>query len=621
MEPPIPHPIYESLESGKRIIITTIQKFPHVVKEIDDMGDKRFAIIIDEAHSSQGGTAADRMNQVLGKIEENEEGEIDAQDLIIRSMETRKMNGNSSYFAFTATPKNATLERFGPNKKTEASKPFHLYSMKQAIEEGFILDVLANYTTYKSYYQLQKSVADNPDFNTKKAQQKLKAFVERDERTIKAKADIMLTHFMQQVFDKKALKGKAKAMVVTQSIESAIRYFQALNELIIEIDNPFKIIVAFSGTKEINGIEYTESSMNGFPDSETKDQFDSDPYKILIVANKYLTGFDQPKLTTMYVDKKLQGVLCVQALSRLNRSANKYGKKTENLFVLDFFNESSEIKASFDPFYTATSLSGATDVNVLHDLKDVLDDSGIYEWDDVETFNTKFFSGANADDLSPVIDIAADRFNMLLELKEEEKADLKIKAKHFVKVYGQIAAIIAFENMQWEKLFWFLKFLIPKMIVKQKQDELLDELLESVDLSTYGIERIRLNESLILDKELGELDPANANPRGAHADDEESAMEQIIKDFNERWFSNWDATPEDKRQVYYTFTDKIAQHPDYESKYLNNADAHTRELAYNKIFDEVSLSMRKVQIEFAKQLMNDQFKQDFKTSTQRFLKR
>ncbi len=606
-----------SLESGKRIIITTIQKFPHVVKEIDDMGAKRFAVIIDEAHSSQGGTAADKMNQVLGKIDENEEGEIDAQDLMVRSMQTRKMNGNASYFAFTATPKNATLERFGTKQEDGSYVPFHLYSMKQAIEEGFILDVLANYTTFKSYYQLQKSVADNPDFNTKKAQQKLKAFVERDERTIKAKADIMLTHFMEQVFDKKALKGKAKAMVITQSIESAIRYYQALKELLLDRGNPFKIIVAFSGTKEINGIEYTESTLNGFPETDTKDQFDSDPYKILVVANKYLTGFDQPKLTTMYVDKKLQGVLCVQALSRLNRSANKYGKKTENLFVLDFFNESSDIKASFDPFYTATSLSGATDVNVLHDLKEVLDDSGMYEWYEVEHFNTKFFLGVNASDLSPLIDVAANRFNNDLDLNDDQKADLKIKSKHFIKVYGQVAAIISFENMDWEKLFWFLKFLVPKMMVKQKEDELLDELLESVDLSTYGIERIRLNESIELDKDLGELDPANANPRGAHADDEKSALEQIIKDFNERWFSNWNATPEEKRQVYFTFTEKIAQHPDFEAKYMNNKDAHTRQLAYNKIFEEVSLSMRKVQMEFTKQLMDEQFKQDFKISTQR----
>ncbi|MFB5946725.1 type I restriction endonuclease subunit R [Albibacterium profundi] len=610
-----------ALESGKRIIITTIQKFPHILDDIEEMGDKRFAIIIDEAHSSQGGSAADKMNQVLGNLESNEEGEIDAQELIVRAMQARKMRDNASYFAFTATPKNSTLERFGTKQEDGSFKPFHLYSMKQAIEEGFILDVLANYTTYRSYYQLQKSIEDNPEFNTKKAQRKLKAFVERDKRTIQAKAEIMLDHFRQNVFQKKLLKGKAKGMVITQNIEAAIRYYQQLNHLLNDKGNPFKIIIAFSGTKLVDGVEYTEAIMNGFPDGDTKDEFDKDEYKLLVVANKYLTGFDQPKLTTMYIDKKLQGVLCVQALSRLNRSAPRLGKKTENLFVLDFFNDSSDIKDSFDPFYTATSLSEATDVNVLHDLKDVLDESEIYEWSEVEEFNTKFFSGVIADELSPIIDTAADRFNHSLDLNEELKADLKIKAKHFVKVYGQMAAIISFENMNWEKLFWFLKFLIPKMIVKKKEDDLLDELLESVDLSTYGIERVHLNQRLTLDQDESTLDPANANPRGAHDEGDKAELEDIIRDFNDRWFASWEATPEDKRQVFFTFTEKITQHPDYQEKFLHNSDPFTKELAYNKIVEDVAKDMRKVQLEFAKQWLDQNFKEDFKNSTQRYLGR
>lgn len=609
------------LESGKRIIITTIQKFPFILDGIEELGHKRFAVIIDEAHSSQGGTAADKMNQVLGNMETNEEGEVDAQDLIVRAMQARKMRKNASYFAFTATPKNSTLERFGTLQPDGSFRPFHLYSMKQAIEEGFILDVLANYTTYKSYYQLQKSVEDNPLFDTKKAQKKLKAFVERDPRTIKAKANIILSHFLGQVVNKKLLKGKAKGMVVTQNIEAAIRYYQALGELLKAKNNPFEIIVAFSGKKTVGGIEYTEAGMNGFPDAETKDRFNEDAYRLLVVANKYLTGFDQSKLTTMYVDKKLQGVLCVQALSRLNRSANPYGKKTESLFVLDFFNDSADIKKSFDPFYTATSLSSATDVNVLHDLKDALDDSGIYEWDEVEAFNVKFFTGVNAEELSPLIDEAANRFNDVLGLDDELKADLKIKAKQFVKVYGQVAAIISFENVAWEKLFWFLKFLIPKLKVKTKDAELLDELLDSVDLSTYGIERVHLNESIVLDEDESTVDPNSANPRGAHAEDEKSELDKIIKDFNERWFASWDATPDEQREVFFTFTEKITQHPDYTDKYLKNKDPYTRELAYNRIMEDVAKSMRKVQIEFAKQWLDQNFKQEFGAMAQRYLGR
>lgn len=608
-----------ALESGKRIIITTIQKFPFVIDSVDEMGDKHFAVIIDEAHSSQGGTAADKMNQVLGKLEPNEEGEVDGQELILRAMKARKMRSNASYFAFTATPKNSTLERFGVKQHDGSFKPFHLYSMKQAIEEGFILDVLSNYTTYRSYYQLQKSIEDNPEFNTKKAQRKLKAFVERDERTIEAKARIMLDHFVQQIHDRKLLKGKAKAMVITQSIESAIRYYKEIKKILAEKDNPFKAIVAFSGTKMINGVEHTEAGMNGFPDTETKDKFDTDEYKLLIVANKYLTGFDQPKLTAMYVDKKLEGVLCVQALSRLNRANPKLGKKTEDLFVLDFFNESDDIKKSFDPYYTSTTLSKATDVNVLHELKEELDDSGVYEWYEVEDFNTRFFKGEPAESLSPIIDVAAQRFNSDLELSDDEKADLKIKAKQFVKVYGQVAAIIPFEKIEWEKLFWFAKFLIPKMIVKRKEDEILDELLESVDLATYGIERVKLNEKIELVADESSLAATSNLPRGAHADDDKAKLEEIIRDFNERWFANWDATPEDKRQLFFTFTDKVLAHPDYETKYLNNPDEHTKQLAYKKIFDEVALSMRKFQIEFAKQMTDEHFKQDMLNSTQRFL--
>lgn len=537
----------DSLEQGKKIIITTIQKFPFIVDGIADLSDKRFAVIIDEAHSSQSGSAAGKMNQAMG-MGQNEEDEEDAQDKILRAMQARKMKGNASYLAFTATPKNATLERFGTKQEDGTFKPFHLYSMKQAIEEGFILDVLANYTTYKSYYEIEKSIQDNPLFDTKKAQKKLRAYVERDKRTIATKAEIIMEHFISKVYNTKKLKGKAKGMVVTQNIESAIRYYLSIKRILAEKGNPFKIAVAFSGKKTVDGIEYTESGLNGFAEKDTRDHFDSDDYRMLVVANKYLTGFDQPKLCTMYVDKKLQGVLAVQALSRLNRAADKLGKKTEDLFVLDFFNQVDEIKASFDPFYTSTSLSGATDINILHELKGTLDDVGVYEWEEVEDFVTKYFNGIDAQQLSPIIDLAANRFNAELELEDEEKADFKIKAKHFVKIYGQMASIMPYEVLVWEKLFWFLKFLIPKLIVRTKEDELIDELLESVDLSTYGLERTKLNHSIGLDDSATELDPQNPNPRGAHGGDEEKdPLDEIIKSFNERWFQGWDATPEDQR--------------------------------------------------------------------------
>ncbi|WP_016990238.1 type I restriction endonuclease subunit R [Flavobacterium sp. ACAM 123] len=594
----------ESLESGKRIIITTIQKFPFIVDGIADLSDKRFAVIIDEAHSSQSGSAADNMNRAMGS--NNVEEEEDAQDKILEIMRSRKMSTNASYLAFTATPKSNTLEKFGELQEDGKYKPFHLYSMKQAIEEGFILDVLANYTTYKSYYEIEKSIEDNPLFDTNKAQKKLRAFVEQHKQTIAIKADIIIDHFSSKIVSTKKLKGKAKAMVVTQSIESAIRYYLAIQSILKEKKQPFKVVVAFSGKKTVDGIEYSEDSLNGFAEKDTRDNFDSDDYKILVVANKYLTGFDQPKLTAMYVDKKLQGVLAVQALSRLNRAANKLGKKTEDLFVLDFFNSTEEIQDAFDPFYTATSLNKATDINVLHEIKATLDDVGVYEWAEVEDFVDKYFKKVDAQLLSPIIDLAADRFNSQLELEDSDKADFKIKAKQFVKIYGQMASILPYEVVNWEKIFWFLKFLIPKLIIIDPTSDALDELLNSVDLSTYGLERVKLNAGIGLDDAETELDPQNPNPRGAHGTGtDEDPLDLIINSFNEKWYQGWDATPEDQRVKFVSLAKNMQTHPDFKNKYADNADSQNREIAFVKIFNDVIANHRKTELDLYKKLTQD----------------
>lgn len=527
----------------------------------------------------------------------------DTQDKILAYMAARKMRGNASYFAFTATPKSNTLEKFGVKQTDGKFKPFHLYSMKQAIEEGFILDVLANYTTYRSYYEIEKSVEDNPLFDTKKAQKKLRSYVESHKQTIKTKAEIMLEHFIGKVVNPKKLKGKAKGMIVTQNIPAAIHYFQAVQEILAHHGNPFKALIAFSGSKFVDGIEYTEAGLNGFAESETRDKFASDEYRLLIVANKYLTGFDQPKLCTMYVDKKLQGVLAVQALSRLNRAADKLGKKTEDLFVLDFFNSTEDIKESFDPFYTSTSLNHATDVNVLHELKTTLDESGIYEWQEVTNFTTKYFNNDRADELSSTIDIAANRFCQELDFTESDKADYKIKAKQFVKIYGQMAAIIAYERLEWEQLFWFLKFLIPKLIITDSNQDLLDELLESIDLSTYGLERVKLNSAITLDASESELDPQNPNPRGTHGGEKEhDPLDEIISNFNQKWFQGWDATPAEQRIKFINLAESMRAHPDYKPKYEENADPQTRDLAFNKIFDDVMAQHRRKELELYRML-------------------
>lgn len=610
------------LESGKKIIITTIQKFPFIVEGIADLSDKNFAVIIDEAHSSQSGRAADNMNRAIGAPSKVDDPDaFDWQEAILETMRTRRMRGNASYIAFTATPKNTTLERFGTLQPDGKRKPFHLYSMKQAIEEGFILDVLKNYTTYRSYYKIEKSIEENPLFHSARAQKRLRAFVERNPETIQTKAEIMLDHFLNQVVRKKKLKGKAKGIIATQNIECAIEYYFAVTRLLMSLGNPFKVLVAFSGKKRIHGIDYTEESLNGFPDKHTGDKFDEDEYRLLIVANKFLTGFDQPKLSVMYVDKKLRDVLAVQALSRLNRSARRLDKREEDLFILDFFNTVEDIKTSFDPFYTTTALTGPTDVSVLDILRDELNNAGVYEWKEVEDFNQKYFTNAGAEELSPVIDTCAYRFNKELNLSEDEKADFKIKAKQFVKVYGQTAALMPAEVLKWELLFWFLKFLIPKLIIKDPNRDDMDDLLNSVDLSTYGLERVKLNETIALDDEESEIDPQNPNPRGVHGgEEEEDPLDLIINSFNERHFEGWDATPEEQRVKFINIAKHIQTHPDFKAKVLENPDSQTKELAFLKIFDDVTNKQRKNEMDLYRLMAQDTgFKQAMQDTIKRIL--
>ena len=592
-----------ALENGKKLIITTIQKFPFILDGITDLTDRKFAVIIDEAHSSQSGSAADKMNEAISGGGDEDEPE-DLQDKILAAMEARKMGANASFFAFTATPKNTTLERFGRQNSDGKFVPFHLYSMKQAIEEGFILDVLKNYTTYKSYYELQKSVEGNPEFNTKKAQSKLRAYVEADATTIKTKAGIMLDHFEQNVVRTKKLKGKAKAMVVTRNIESAIRYYMALREALSAAGSPYRPLVAFTGKKLIDSVEHTEDTLNGFPGGDIPKKFKTDEFRILVVANKFLTGFDEPMLTTMYVDKKLQHVLAVQALSRLNRSNNKLGK--EETFILDFHNSVEDIKDAFDPFYTSTALSEPTDVNVLHDLKDALDDTGIYDWAEVLEFNEKFFASVDADQLSPMLDTVADRFD---DLVEEQKPDIKIKAKQFVKIYAQVACIIPFTNADWEMLHWFLKFLIPKLKVKDPDEDEINGLLESVDLTTYGLERVKIGYTIGLDDSDSELEPPNPNPRGAHDDPEKDPLDLIIAAFNERYFTGWDATPEEQRVKLVNILKHAMADPAFQVKVVGNPDEQNRRIASEALFEKAMRNERRREISLYKKYASDE---DFK---------
>jgi len=602
-----------ALENGKKLIITTIQKFPWILDSISDLSDRKFAVIIDEAHSSQSGSGADMMHEAISGDSGDEEEPEDLQDKILMAMAGRKMGRNASFFAFTATPKNTTLERFGRQNTDGTFMPFHLYAMKQAIEEGFILDVLKNYTTYRSYYELQKSIEDNPAFNTRKAQGKLRSHVEAHPDTIKTKAGIMLDHFHESVVRSRKLKGQARAMVVTRNIESAIRYFLAIRKSLNATGSRYKAIVAFTGGKLVDGLEYTEDSLNGFPGNDIAKMFKDDAYRILVVANKFLMGFDEPMLTTMYVDKKLQGVLAVQALSRLNRSNQTLGK--EETFILDFHNTVEDIKEAFDPFYTSTALSQPTDVNVLHDLKDHLDDTGLYAWDEVVQFNQLFFDGAEPDQLAPILDRVAGRFN---EREHDEKIDIKIKAKQFVKIYAQVACIIPFDNANWEMLHWFLKFLIPDMKVTDNDQSKIDGLLDSVDLTTYGLERVKISHSIDLDDSGSAIDPPNPTPRSGHDDPETDPLDRIIADFNERYFKGWDATPEEQRIKLINILNHAMEDQAFQDKVVSNTDRQNRRLASESLFEKAVRKERKREIDLYRKYVSDE---DFKSGLHEALMR
>lgn len=600
----------QHIEDGKRIIITTIQKFPFMCDVISDVSSNNFAIVIDEAHSSQSGIAADKLNTAVQK----QDAEIeDTDDLILKLMKDRKMSSNCSYFAFTATPKKETLERFGTQHADGKFYPYHLYSMKQAIEEGFILNVLANYTTYKSYYELAKSIEENPQYNNAKAQRLLRRLVEREPQTIAAKAEVMLNHFDAKVYRNHKLKGKAKAMVVTKDIECAISYYNALQSIAQERKLPYHILIAFSGTKNILGKEYTEAGINGFPESQTAEEFEKDDNRILVVANKYLTGFDQPKLCAMYIDKPLDGVLAVQALSRLNRAAPELGKLSEDLFIMDFYNSTESMKEAFDPFFTMTTLSGETDVNVLHQLKTTLLGTGVFEMEEADAFMELYIHGADADQWAPILDEAAHRFNEEIEWEENGKADFKMKCKQFVRVYSRVAAILEYEVLDWEKLYWYLRYLIPDLHVNSQEDNIKD-LLDAVDLNTYGLRRTALNETVELDAGETTLEPNKPVMVSGGTDNGKDPLDAILEEFNERWFKGWSATPEDQKAKFMNVTKVVANDKDYQELVVGNPDQQAVNTALAMIIDKAVRKMRQSDMALYKSYQqNEGFKDGFRS--------
>lgn len=430
----------------------------------------------------------------------------------------------------------------------------------------------------------------------------------------------MLAHFDGKIFRNHKLKGKAKAMVVTKDIECAILYYKALCEIADKKKMPFKILIAFSGTKAVNGREYTEAEMNGFPDTKTAENFESDDYRILVVANKYLTGFDQPKLCAMYIDKPLDGVLAVQTLSRLNRAAPELGKLSEDLFVLDFYNSTKDMEDAFNPFYTSTILSEATDVNVLHELKATLLGIGVFDMDEVNEFVGMYLHGEEADKWAPIIDTAAERFNTEIEWPENGKADFKMKCKQFVRVYSKVAAIMDYEVKDWEKMFWFLRFLIPELHVESSGGKDIKDLLDYVDLNTYGLRRTALNETIGLDAGESVIDPNKpVMVNGGSNEEPKDPLDAILAEFNERWFKGWDAAPDDQKAKLVSITKAVAEDDDYQNLVVGNPDKQAVDEALGIIIDRVMRKKRKGDMSLYKAYQDDGFKHDLRIVIDRML--
>jgi type I restriction enzyme, R subunit len=588
------------IESGKKIIITTVQKFPFI---LDDIGtehrDRRFAIIIDEAHSSQGGRAAAAMNMSLSESGAEEEDET-LEDKINRIIEAHKLLPNASYFAFTATPKNKTLEIFGEayNEGGQIKhRPFHSYTMKQAIQEGFILDVLKQYTPVTSYYKLVKKVESDPEFDTKRAKKKLRRYVESHDHAIRLKAEIMVDHFHEHVLKLNKIGGRARAMVVCNGIERAIQYFHAIRDYLVERKSPYKPIVAFSGEHEYGGTKVTEALLNGFPSNKIADEIQEDPYRFLVCADKFQTGYDEPLLHTMYVDKPLSGIKAVQTLSRLNRAhPQKY-----DAFVLDFQNDTDSIAEAFADYYRTTILSEETDPNKLHDLKGILDGYQVYASAQVNDLVTLYLGGADRDQLDPILDACVAVYNE--ELDEDQQVDFKGKARDFLRTYGFLASILHYSNADWEKLSIFLTFLVPKLPAP-KEEDLSKGILDIIDMDSYRVEEKAIAKIRLPDQDT-EIGPVPTFGGGGKSEPELDRLSNIIKTFNDQ-FGNIAWTDGDR--VHKLITEDIPQRVAADTAYQNakrNSDKQNARIEHDKALVNVIVGLMKDDTELFKQFSDN----------------
>ena len=589
----------KAIQDGKRIIVTTVEKFPYISQEIgQEHINHTFAIIIDEAHSGQSGRNAANMNLALSGLASD--SELDNEDKINAMVEGRKLVKTASYFAFTATPKNKTEEVFGTPYEEDGQikhRPFHVYTMKQAIQEGFILDVLKNYVTIDSWYKIAKKVEDDPMFDKKRAQKKLRSFVEGNPDVIAKKAAMMVDHFHEQIIARKKLGGQSRAMVVTASIPRCIETYYAITKCLADRHSPYKAIIAFSGECSYHGQEppLTSAAMNGFPDAKIPQEFKKDPYRLLVVADMFQTGFDEPLLQTMYVDKPLSDIAAVQTLSRLNRAAP--GK--DEVYVLDFANKAETIEKAFSRFYRTTILSGETDPNKLYDLISLMEGYQVYDHSDVEKVVDLFLSGGERDRLDPLLDSCVVLYG---QLETEDQIQFKSAAKAFVRTYGFLGSILPYGNAAWEKLSIFLNLLIPKLPSPQT-DDLSEGILSTVDLDSYRNEA-REAVAIRLEDEDAEIAPVPTGKVGHIVEPEMDPLSHIISEFN-GMFGNiqWNDADNVQRQLL-----QIPAMVSHDEKYRNamkNSDEQEARTESERALQQVIFSIMADNMELFKQFQDN----------------
>jgi type I restriction enzyme R subunit len=557
----------EALENGKKIIVTTIQKFTtETIAQMTEMAGKKFAVIIDEAHGSQSGKAAEGLHRTLAQNEDEADEFESETDLVAEAIRKAQMDRqpsqNISYLAFTATPKNVTLERFGTRDSVDDfPHPFHLYTMRQAIEEGFILDVLQNYTTYKSYYELEKVIEDDPRFKGSKASRKVARYVSLT--TVDQKAAVIVEHFKRHI--QLSLNGQAKAMIVTQSREHAYRHYEAIKGYIK--DNGYKnldALIAFSGSLTVDGQSHTEAELNGFAENKLPGYFDTDAYQVLVVANKYQTGFDQPKICGMYIDRKLDGLQCVQTLTRANRTFE--GKSAESIFIMDFQNTIEDIKEAFKPYFEATELESLTQPEQIYDLKNLIEKAGFIDTDSVDSFCEIFFQPElTTTDRAKLEGIINQTVNAYKTADVAAQSEFRQAVKSYCRFYNFIGQVFPIADADLERLYWYCDWLSKKLInTKQEDDFEITE--EMVRLRKF---RLEVTQKGSASPAVGETAPLQAitafGVNSIPTEEEEVELSQIIRAFNDKHGTSF--TEEDMIR-FGQHASKVAE--DMKSTIMNN---------------------------------------------------